>query len=112
MEIEKRSHLWIPEPNSGCYLWLGKVGGNRSPRPQIRVGGRNGRHRIAIHVFCEEVKGPCPDGLQHSHTCNNSMCVNPEHVVYETVEQNRARTPKWVTARNASIARNSKVKRA
>jgi hypothetical protein len=100
LEIDKRSHLWIPEPNSGCYLWLGKLG----PRPQIRVGGRKGKHRLAVNVFCEEVKGPCPDGLEHSHTCSNGLCVNPDHVVYETRSENEMRKPAKVRKMSALIA--------
>ena len=30
----------------------------------------------------------CPQGLEYSHRCNNNQCINPQHGVWETPEQN------------------------
>ena len=42
--------------------------------------------------ICEEVHGPCPDGMECSHICGDKNCVNPTHVCWETHDENIARS--------------------
>lgn len=66
----------IPEPNSGCWLWLGNLATNGYGR--FKSGGiQRKAHRVSYIVF----KGPVPDFLLIRHTCHNKCCVNPEHLV-------------------------------
>ncbi len=67
----------IPEPNTGCWLWLGRFSG----RPLLK--GKKA-HRLSLAAF----KGPIPAGLNALHTCHNIFCVNPDHLYAGTKKQN------------------------
>jgi hypothetical protein len=65
----------IPEPNSGCWLW---VGSQRGPRyGHLLVAGRGeAAHRMSWVAF----NGPIPNGLHVLHRCDVGFCVNPDHL--------------------------------
>lgn len=76
----------IPEPNSGCWLWLGAYGFPLGvPRPRITV---KKKIMVAARVSFELHKGPIPTGLWILHTCHNTHCVNPDHLYAGTPKQN------------------------
>ena len=81
----------IPEPNSGCWLWLGSVTGPLKPmdgyaRVMAHRFGVNtyGGHRISYIAY----KGPIPAGLHVLHTCDVRCCVNPSHLILGTHDDN------------------------
>jgi hypothetical protein len=76
--------LSIPEPNSGCRLWLGKIH-QTSGYAQIWV---DGRHRNASRVAYEVWKGPIPAGKMACHTCDMPECVEPAHLYAGTAQDN------------------------
>lgn len=73
----------VPEPNSGCLLWLGAV--NDAGYGQLRVGMRLLYvHRLAFEI----VNGPLAKGLHALHRCDVPSCVNAAHLFAGTHRDN------------------------
>jgi hypothetical protein len=77
----------IPEPNSGCWLWLGAI--DKNNYGTRRIGPRKNNknyyaHRLAFEAFRNKI----PKNLQVNHICDNSLCVNPEHLYLGTQQDN------------------------
>lgn len=64
--------FYIPEPNSGCWLWTGTL----HPDGNYGIKGMYKAHKL----FYEMMFGPVPDGLCVCHTCDVPCCVNPDHL--------------------------------
>lgn len=75
-KIRARMEIYtMPEPMSGCHLWIGAV--NRKRYGQIRINGRTlEAHRVAWVLAGHEL----PDGAFLLHRCDNPPCVNVKHL--------------------------------
>jgi hypothetical protein len=73
----------MPEPTTGCQLWLGgeKPGGYGRA---FWLGRMHQAHRLAY----EAKIGPIPDGLMVRHKCDTPLCINPAHLEVGTHADN------------------------
>jgi hypothetical protein len=74
---ERFEEKYIPEPNSGCWLWLAGLNhygyGHfmmRSPKRMERA------HRISYLMAGYKI----PRGKKLLHSCDTRCCVNPDHL--------------------------------
>lgn len=86
MRIRDRSAM---EPNTGCWLWLGQV--NSRGYGKIWIGSRaDGSRRCAVthRAAYEATHGVISEGLILRHKCDVALCVNPDHLVPGTHQEN------------------------
>lgn len=78
----------IPEPNTGCWLWIGNRMRNGYGTTNVRVS--RGKHavQLAHRIVWEAHRGAVPDGLQLDHLCRVRSCVNPWHLEPVTRKEN------------------------
>lgn len=73
--------LYIPEPNSGCWIWIGNRltearGGYAcfTCRPHGIINQRAHRHSWKMH------RHDITEDVHVLHRCDNPLCVNPNHL--------------------------------
>lgn len=79
---ERFEKHFIPEPNSGCWLWLsatikskdslyGVVGADKGDEQKMLLA-----HRASYRLYI----GPLSRNMHVDHKCQNTLCVNPKHL--------------------------------
>lgn len=96
-------------PFSDCHYWMGTVG--RFGYGEIKVDGRIERaHRVAFRLSQGFIPDRRKDGQLVRHTCDQPLCVNPDHLIAGTQADNmtdkkiRGRAPKGERHVHAKLA--------
>lgn len=81
-----------PEPNSGCWLWMGTA----CPLGYGRLGFYDKsisktRKTLAHRLAYQLIVGDIPEGLELDHKCRVPSCVNPQHLEPVTHRENLRR---------------------
>lgn len=78
------------DPESECWLWLGSLNNAGRPRITVRRGKKNPSRMlvtryIALHFLGKNIKST---RRVMAHSCDNPLCVNPDHLEYMTQRHN------------------------
>lgn len=84
LHLERLFELCMPEPNSGCWIWMGPKGSS-SGYGSFTYANRNERSHRASYLLH---KGEIPDGMWVLHKCDNPSCVNPDHLFLGNAQDN------------------------
>jgi predicted DNA-binding protein (UPF0251 family) len=91
------------EKTNACWLWLGGQTGGSKMRYGFVCWGRR---RMAAHRASYELtRGPVPEGQCVLHSCDNPLCVRPEHLFLGTRTVNN--TDKMMKGRHRSLPKES-----
>ena len=63
------------EPNSGCWLWTGRI-----RRDRYGQAWDEGKHGLVHRIVYKYIIGPPPADLGLDHLCRVRSCVNPAHL--------------------------------
>ena len=66
--------------DNDCWQWTGQI--SNSGYGRLKVKNHHGElcMQSAQQVSYEAFIGPLPDGMLVTQTCNNRLCINPEHL--------------------------------
>lgn len=90
--IDWDTFLWSRYDKVGnCWIWNGPIKRNKKyiydVRGQLylpRVRKSLWVHRLAYEL----TKGEIPKGMLIRHTCDNTLCINPKHLLLGTAKDN------------------------
>lgn len=94
----------IPEPNSGCWIWMGALDWDEYGIAWDARTKKNARAHRLVHEY---LVGPVPQDKKLLHRCDMPWCVNPEHMFVGTIaDNNRDCKQKGRNAKGTGHGRN------
>ncbi|KKM00856.1 hypothetical protein LCGC14_1800190, partial [marine sediment metagenome] len=80
----KRFWAKVIKNKNGCWEWK-----NATDTSGYGLFWKNGKHHKAHRISWELHNGKIPKGLLVLHTCDNPLCVNPNHLWLGTNQDNQ-----------------------
>ena len=77
----------IPEPTSGCWIWIGACLKDGRGNITREINGKKKSIRASRFSY-EAFVGPIPTGMLICHKCDTPSCVNPQHLYCGTSKDN------------------------
>jgi HNH endonuclease len=79
----------VIRPGTRCWIWTGAYRARRDPNKPRYGAILINRLPVSAHrVSYEQHKGAIPPGLVVRHSCDNTLCVNPDHLEVGTHRDN------------------------
>ncbi len=81
---ERFDAKWVLDEQTGCWIWTAFT--QRYGRIGVGTARPETAHRVAWKLY----RGEIPEGMHVLHRCNNTKCVNPEHLYLGNAVDNMA----------------------
>lgn len=91
-ELKRFFGYVLPEPNTGCWLWIG----SRQNKGYGVFWLASAQKQVLAHrLFYLQAGCLIPSGCELHHLCETPVCVNPDHLEPVTHRENLRRGSGW-----------------